>query len=66
MMNTTKKNLTCKHGKPMYYKRSARKYSAPALAGEMGHGSTKMIFEHYRALVLKKDAKAFWNITPLA
>ena len=40
--------------------------NAPALAGEMGHGSTKMIFEHYRALVLKKDAESFWSITPLA
>lgn len=35
-----------------------------ALAGEMGHGSTKMIFEHYRALVTPKKGKAFWSILP--
>lgn len=38
--------------------------NAPALAGEMGHGSTKMIFEHYRALVTPAKAEAFWSIFP--
>ncbi|MDB4616078.1 tyrosine-type recombinase/integrase [Akkermansiaceae bacterium] len=40
--------------------------NAPALSGEMGHVSIKMIFQHYRALVLQKDAESFWSITPLA
>lgn len=39
--------------------------NAPALAGEMGHGSTKMIFEHYRALVTPAKGKAFWKIAPM-
>ena len=39
---------------------------APALAGEMGHGSTKMIFEHYRRLVTPEKGKAFWSIIPQA
>lgn len=38
--------------------------NAPALAGEMGHGSTKMIFEHYRALVTPKEGKTYWKIQP--
>jgi len=38
--------------------------NANALAGEMGHGSTKMIFEHYRALVTSKTGKSYWNIMP--
>lgn len=37
---------------------------APALAGEMGHGSTKMIFEHYRALVTPAQGETFWKIAP--
>jgi integrase len=40
--------------------------NAPALAGEMGHGSTKMIFEHYRALVTPAKGKAFWGIVPVS
>lgn len=31
---------------------------------EMGHGSTKMIFEHYRALVPAVTAKRYWETTP--
>lgn len=38
--------------------------NAPALAGEMGHGSTKMIFEHYRAMVPPAKGKSFWEIMP--
>lgn len=40
----------------------AKFQDAPALALEMGHGDTKMIFEHYRALVTPKAAKAYWKI----
>lgn len=35
---------------------------AAALALEMGHGSTQMIFEHYRAVVVPKNAKAYWDL----
>lgn len=35
---------------------------AAALALEMGHSNTKMIFEHYRAVVSPKAAKLFWSI----
>ena len=38
--------------------------NAPALAGEMGHGSTKMIFQHYRAIVTPKTAKKYWSLKP--
>lgn len=38
--------------------------NAPALAGEMGHGSTKMIYEHYRALVTKAKGVNYWGIYP--
>lgn len=38
--------------------------NAAALAGEMGHGSTKMIYEHYRALVTKAKGESFWTIMP--
>jgi len=37
---------------------------APALALEMGHGSTRMIFKHYRALVTPRRGKEFWEIFP--
>jgi len=39
---------------------------AGALALEMGHGSTKMIFEHYRALVTPAKGKSYWEIMPVA
>jgi len=35
---------------------------AGALALEMGHGDTKTIFAHYRALVAPKHGKEFWGI----
>ena len=37
---------------------------APALALEMGHTTTKMIFEHYRAIVTPKSGQKFWEIQP--
>jgi len=39
---------------------------AAALALEMGHSNTKMIFEHYRALVSPKAVKAYWSIAAAA
>lgn len=31
---------------------------------EMGHGSSAMLWNHYRALVTEKDAAAFWQLMP--
>ncbi len=39
---------------------------AAALALEMGHANSGMIFEHYRELVRPKDAERFWSIRPAA
>jgi integrase len=37
---------------------------AAALALEMGHTDSGMIFNHYRELVRPKDAERYWNIGP--
>ena len=37
---------------------------AAALALQMGHTSTSMIFEHYREVVKPKDAALYWEIKP--
>ena len=37
---------------------------AKALALEMGHRDSGMLFNHYRALVKPKEAEHFWNIRP--
>jgi len=37
---------------------------AVALALEMGHTDSGMIFEHYRELVKPKDAERYWSIRP--
>lgn len=37
---------------------------AAALALEMGHTDSEMIFDHYRELVKPKDAERYWNIRP--
>src|SRR4029453_15990661 len=39
---------------------------AKALALEMGHIDSGMLFNHYRALVKPKEAARFWSIRPLA
>jgi integrase len=38
---------------------------AAALALEMGHTDSGMIFGHYRQLVRPKDAERYWNLKPL-
>ncbi len=40
--------------------------NSAALALEMGHTDSGMIFNHYRQLVRPKDAERYWNITPAA
>ncbi len=37
---------------------------AAALALEMGHTDSGMIFNYYRQLVRPKDAERYWNILP--
>jgi Site-specific recombinase XerD len=37
---------------------------AAALALEMGHTDSGMIFNHYRELVRPKEAERYWNIGP--
>jgi integrase len=39
---------------------------AKALALEMGHRDSGILFNHYRALVKPKEAARFWSIRPLA
>jgi integrase len=39
---------------------------AAALALEMGHTDSGMIFNHYRQLVKPKEAERYWNIAPQA
>jgi integrase len=36
-----------------------------ALAVEMGHTNSNMLFQHYRELVKPKDAERYWKIRPL-
>jgi integrase len=38
---------------------------AAALALEMGHVNSGMIFAHYRQLVRPKEAEQYWNVKPL-
>jgi len=57
-------NNALRHGFASYD--LAHRNDAAALALEMGHGSTKMIFSHYRNLVRPADANLYWNIRPAA
>ena len=38
--------------------------SADKTALEMGHRDTQMLFRHYRELVIKEEAQAYWKIEP--
>ena len=38
--------------------------SADKTALEMGHRDTQMLFKHYRELVTKEEAQAYWKIEP--
>jgi integrase len=42
----------------------ARFNDAAALALQMGHTNSNMIFNHYRQLVRPKDAEAYWTTAP--
>jgi integrase len=39
---------------------------APALALQMGHTTTAMLFAHYREVVTPESAEAYWQILPKA
>jgi integrase len=39
---------------------------APALALQMGHTTTSMLFAHYREVVAPTDAEGFWKLFPCA
>jgi integrase len=42
----------------------AKFQDAPALALQMGHTTTVMLFAHYREVVTPDDARAYWAIAP--
>jgi integrase len=42
----------------------AKFQDAPALALQMGHTTTAMLFAHYRELVTPEAAEAYWKIRP--
>jgi integrase len=41
----------------------AKFQNASALALEMGHANSSLIFAHYRELVLPKTAEAYWSLS---
>jgi integrase len=43
----------------------ARFNDAAALALELGHTNSNLVFQHYRQLVKPKQAERYWNIAPL-
>jgi integrase len=43
----------------------AKFQDAPALALQMGHTTTGMLFTHYREVVSPQDAKQYWEVTPI-
>ena len=53
-----------RHGFASYH--LAHFNEAAALALEMGHTDSRMLFAHYRKFVRPKDAAAFWQIKPRA
>lgn len=55
-------NNTLRHSFASYH--LAAFQDASALALEMGHSTTGMIFQHYRALVTTAEALTYWNISP--
>ena len=42
----------------------AKFQDAAALALEMGHTNSNLVFQHYREVVKPKDAERYWNIKP--
>ncbi|WP_395741727.1 tyrosine-type recombinase/integrase [Prosthecobacter sp.] len=42
----------------------AHENNANALALDLGHSNTQLLFQHYREVVKPKDAAAYWNLFP--
>jgi integrase len=53
-----------RHGFASYH--LAQFNNAGALALELGHSNSSLVFQHYRQLVRPKEAARYWNITPAA
>jgi integrase len=51
-----------RHGFASYH--LARFNNAAALALELGHTNSNLVFQHYRQLVKPKQAERYWNIGP--
>lgn len=51
-----------RHGYASYH--LAKFQDAPALALQMGHTTTAMIFSHYREIVTAREAESYWQIKP--
>jgi len=51
-----------RHGFASYH--LAKFHDAAALALQMGHSTTKMLFAHYREVVTPQDAESYWSLTP--
>jgi len=58
----TPKQNGFRHSFASYY--LALSEDAPKTALQIGHKDTQVLFEHYRALVTKKDAKSYFSIYP--
>lgn len=54
----------CRHSFASYHLAAGK--NAPATAHELGHGSTAMLFQHYRELVTEEAAAEFWALRPQA
>ena len=39
-------------------------FGAEKTVAQLGHGDYNMLFGHYRALVTRQEAEAFWKLTP--
>jgi len=55
-------NNALRHSYASYH--LAKHRDAPALALELGHTTTNLIFRHYRRLVRPEDAEKYWEIVP--
>jgi len=53
-----------RHGFASYH--LARFNDAAALALELGHTNSNLVFQHYRQLVKPKEAKRYWTLVPNA
>jgi integrase len=55
-------NNALRHSFASYY--YARFKDVGALAADLGHTNSHLVFQHYRELVKPSEAKRYWNIVP--